>query len=161
MRGKSEDGAPLQPTPLHLAPIDVDVDGLRDFRTFLLRELDTNLRPAAHGIVNDHSMGVHFGAANQGINVRLARDRYDRSLKASTANLAEYISVAELLATVIHEVSTRYTDADLSSSASVGKLNDVLAAAFNAAASQPTVEQLEQAQETQRELNRMRTGTDL
>lgn len=154
MKDRGDDGPQLPLTSMRLTPIEVDVDGLKDFRAFLVRELDTNLRPAAHGIANDHSMGVHFGGLNHGLRVRAARERYRASLEASTSNLAEYIRVAEVLITAIHEVSTTYENTDLSSAASTSKINAALADAFTSVTSAPVAEQRAQTQETQRELHR-------
>jgi hypothetical protein len=159
MRQEADDGDAAQFTPMHLTPIDVNVEGLKDFREFLVRELDTNLKPGAQGIDNDHSMGVHFGALNQGVQVRAARDRYEASLRASTGNLAEYVMVAEVLIAAIHVATTKYADADLSAAASVDKIKAALTEAFNTATNE-RADVIKRADETQRELYRMRAGTN-
>jgi hypothetical protein len=159
MRQEADDGDAAQFTPMHLTPIDVNVEGLKDFREFLVRELDTNLKPGAQGIDNDHSMGVHFGALNQGVQVHAARDRYEASLRASTGNLAEYVMVAEVLIAAIHAATTKYADADLSAAASVDKIKAALTEAFNTATNE-RADAIKREDETQRELYRMRAGTN-
>jgi hypothetical protein len=159
MRNAGDDGQGQRFTPMQLTPIDVNVEGLKDFREFLVRELDTNLKPGAQGIGNDHSMGVHFGALNQGVQVRAARDRYEASLRASTGNLAEYIKVAEVLIAAIHEATTKYADADLSAAASVDKVKAALTDAFNTATNERD-DANKRKDDTQRELYRMRAGTN-
>ena len=158
MRNEGDDGEGKRFTPMQLTPIDVDVAGLKEFRSFLARELDTNLRPAAQRISNDHSLGARFGALNQGVHVRAAHDLYDAALKASTNNLAEYVMVAEVLIVAIHEVATKYTDADLSAAASVDKVKAALTDAFNNADLNKA--RLEAEHETQRETNRLHAGTN-
>jgi hypothetical protein len=161
MLPSGNDGEAPQLTSMRLTPIEVDVDGLKDFRTFLVRELDTNLKPGAQGISSDHSMGAHFGAGNAGARVRAAREHYANSLQASTVNLAEYIKTAEVLIDAIHRVAAKYADADLSSAATASKVDQELAAAFTTV----TLERSEAARrerehETQREQNRLRAGAN-
>jgi hypothetical protein len=159
MRSPDDDG--LRFTPMTLAPIDVDVDGLKDFRSFLIRELDTNLKPGAQGITNDHGMGAQFGIDNAGAQVQAARKRYAETLQISLNNLAQYVSTAEILIEAIQTVATKYTDADLSAQAAsdaVGR--DLLIAVDTAARARDEAIQREADQETQRELNRMRAGTN-
>jgi hypothetical protein len=158
MRYEGDDREAPQPTPTPLPRLDVHVDGLKDFRAFLVRELDTNLKPTAQGISNDHSMGARFGLLSQSLHVRAARERYDASLRASTNNLAEYVMVAEVLIAAIHEVVAKYTDADLSAAASVDKVNVALTEALNNA--DLVKARLEAEHETDRESHRQQAGTN-
>jgi hypothetical protein len=149
------------PSPqLTLTAVDVDIDGLLDFRTFLGRELDANLRPGVAGIANDHSLGVRFGADNVGFQVNAAKQRYFDSLVASTANLAAYIEAAEIIIEAIRRVIAAYGDADLSAEATSQRLNRELNQAFIAVrtAHEQAAQHL-QEQENQRELNRLRNVT--
>jgi hypothetical protein len=66
--------------------------------------------------------------------------------------------VAEVLIVAIHEVATKYTDADLSAAASVDKVKAVLTEAFNNADLNKA--RLEAEHETQRETNRLQAGTN-
>jgi len=133
------------------APIDVNVDGLKDFRAWLGRELDANLRPGAEGIVNDHSMGVRFGWRNAGRQVAIARQRYADSLEASTANLVQYVNASEVLIDAIRQVVTNYRASDLSAADSSQILTEVLGGVF-AGRTSPAVDQ---ASEDRREQHRM------
>ena len=159
MEYEEDDQVPERP-PMTLTPIDVDVDGLTDFRAFLIRELDTNLKPAADSICSDHGMGAHFGVGNAGTQVQAARKRYAEALEASTKNLATYVSTAEIMIEAIQKVATMYANVDLSAATTysgVGKdLFDALAAGVQ---DRLDAIQLERDQETRRELNRMRAGT--
>ena len=105
---------PSSPSP-PLVPIEVDIDGLQDFRSFLGRELDANLRPGAQGVAFDHLMGPGFGRDIVGLPMRNARERYLQALEASTANLAQYVATAEILIEAIRQVTTQYEAADLRS----------------------------------------------
>lgn len=113
-------------TPLNVVPIEVNVDGLNDFRAFLARELDTNLRPAAEGISNDHGMGVHFGVGNEGARIQAARTRYAEALQASYENLAQYIAISEILIEAIRTVTATYSEADLSAASRSKAITDTL-----------------------------------
>jgi len=151
------DGGIPPHTELKLTHVEVDVDGLTDFRSLLGRELDTNLKPGVQGITHDHSMGVGFGLRNVGNQVQAARRTYHESLRTSTANLAEYVETAEILIDAIHRVATKYGETDLSSAANSARVTAELAAAFNDAQAAKIVER---ERETLRELNRLRLGTE-
>jgi hypothetical protein len=159
MEYEEDDQVPERP-PMTLTPIDVDVDGLTDFRAFLIRELDTNLKPAADSICSDHGMGAHFGVGNAGTQVQAARKRYAEALEASTKNLATYVSTAEIMIEAIQKVATNYADADLSVAVQSDKVGQELFLALKAGVQERNhAVQLLINQETQRELNRMRAGT--
>lgn len=113
----NDQGGPNGPPPSSpgLTPIEVDIDGLQDFRSFLGRELDANLRPGAQGVALDHLMGPGFGRDIVGVPVADARQRYLEALKASTANLAQYVETAEVLIEAIRQVTSQYQAADLRS----------------------------------------------
>ncbi len=147
----------LPHTDLKLTHVEVDVDGLNEFRSFLGRELDTNLRPGVLGINNDHSVGVGFGQRNIGLQVQAARATYHESLRTSTANLTEYVEASEILIDAINRVATKYGETDLSSAANSARVAAELSAAFSEAQS---AKMAERERETQRELNRLRLGTE-
>ena len=112
-RGDSS-GSALGP-PSGPTPIEVDIDGLQDFRSFLGRELDANLRPGAQDVAFDHLMGAGFGRDIVGVPMANARQRYRQALEASTANLAQYVETAEVLIEAIRQVTARYEAADVRS----------------------------------------------
>jgi hypothetical protein len=122
-----EDGDSLAAAPLNITHVEVDVDGLDDFRTLLSRELDANLRPGADGVQHDYALGVGFGARNPGDGVQAAAGKYRDCLQGSMANLAAYIDAAEILVDAIGRVSTKYRDTDAASA----RINEELAAAFH------------------------------
>jgi hypothetical protein len=114
--GESND--PTTPLPdLNLVPVDVHIDGLDDFRAFLGRELDANLRPGVTTILADHILGVQFGVNIAGTGIQSARSRYHESLQAAATNLSTYVQVAEVLVETLHRVVDKYRESDLSSAA--------------------------------------------
>jgi hypothetical protein len=112
--------------------IQVDVDGLSDFRTFLGSELDANLGPGSHDVINDHVMGVRFGRHNPGHHVGEATSAYHSALETSTGNLNEYVRTARTLTQLIHIVVARYRTADLTAAGSAPDLNAALTDAVKA-----------------------------
>jgi hypothetical protein len=145
---------------MQLTHIDVDVDGLKDFRSFLVRELDANLKPGAQGISNDHGGGAHFGIGNAGVQVQAARKRYADALQASIDNLTQYVAAAEIFIEAIQTVTAKYTEADLSSaSKSQAVSKDLFDALEQGVQDRSLAIQTTADQETRRELNRMRAGT--
>jgi len=148
-------GHSLPYTPLDITHVEVDVEGLTDFRNLLDHELEENLRPAATGIQADHMLGVGFGRANPSPKMRSAQEEYRKVLQDSIETLAKYVAISENLVAAITRVSVLYRDADLTASAMATELNAAIAAAQTAF--QDKVER-EQAQETQRELNRLGIG---
>jgi hypothetical protein len=144
-------GKALPFTLLNINHVEVDVEGLTDFRNLLDRELETNLRPAATGIQADHMLGVGFGRANPSTQMRAAQEKYRQVLQDSVETLAKYVAVSENLIEAITSISTRYRDADLTASALATELNAAIDAARTAFQEQAEP----QSQETQRELNRL------
>jgi hypothetical protein len=118
---------------LRLSPVEVDLAGLDDFRAFVSRELDANLRPSADTIAVDHRRGVVFGDRHQGASVRTARYRYEESLATAAANLTAYLETAEILIAAMHRIGRNYRDADLSSAAGSAAVNRELTTAMVAA----------------------------
>ena len=131
--GADELAGRLPSTELRLSHVDVDLNGLDDFRTFIARELDANLRPAVDGIAADHRRGVGFGERNVGGNVQAARRRYYESLATSTANLVAYVEASEILIAAIKRITTNYRDSDLTSAAGSAAVNRELTTAIVAA----------------------------
>jgi hypothetical protein len=107
--------------------IEVDIDGLSDFRTFLTSEVDTNLRPGSDDVIYDHVMGVRFGHKNPGFNMGRATGSYDGALKSSTSNLYEYVKTADTLTQLIRQVLEKYRTSDLTAAGSSNQLDVVLA----------------------------------
>lgn len=110
-------GSSIPYVPINLTHYQVEIDGLDEFRSLLGRELDTNLRPAAERIFEDHGLGAAFGRGIPGHDVRLAREKYRYVLDGSIRMLAIYIAVAEHLTQTLAEIADEYRDADLTSAA--------------------------------------------
>lgn len=129
------DTEPVVPSPadLPLVPLEVDLAGLNDFRGFVSREIDANLRPCSDTIAADHRRGVGFGDRIRRGDIEVARQRYKETLAMSTANMAAYIETAEQLIDTIRRVMRDYSDADLASAAGSTAVNRELTAAMEAA----------------------------
>ena len=112
--------------------IQVDIDGLGDFRSFLSSEVDANLRPGSDDVIYDHVMGVRFGHRNPGFNVGQATSSYRGALVNSTNNLDEYVKTARTLTQLIRIVEESYRAADLTAAGSGNDLNTALAGAMEA-----------------------------
>jgi hypothetical protein len=106
--------------------IDVNIDGLDDFRGFVSRELNLNLVPGSDEVLNDHAIGVRFGARNPGFNVAAATRTYFDTLTISAMNLQEYVKTARDLVDLIAAVTARYRTADLTAAGSTGLLDAAL-----------------------------------
>jgi hypothetical protein len=115
MEVHDEGGTSLPYTHLNLTHLEVDVEGLDDFRKLVGQELEANLRPAAAGIKNDHELGVAFGLQNPSLLVREAQLRYGQVLEDSTRALTTYIAAAEHLIEAIGRISASYRDTELTS----------------------------------------------
>jgi hypothetical protein len=122
-----------QPEGFTLTGIQVDVDGLAAFRSMLHLELERNLRPGAQRIINDQMGGYGFGVNSASASVSYAQDVYLDALSASTNNLTMYIRIAQVLIDEIHDVVTRYGEADLSADDLVTRVGTRLSAANQAA----------------------------
>lgn len=103
-----------QPEGFNLTGIQVDVDGLAAFRSLLHLELERNLRPGAHRIINNHSAGLGFGLGSSSAAVNHAQDLYLDALNTSTNNLTMYLRIAQVLIDAVHDIITHYSESDLS-----------------------------------------------
>jgi hypothetical protein len=112
--------------------IQVDIDGLSDFRSFLSSEVDANLRPGSDDVIYDHVMGVRFGHHNPGYNVGEATTSYRGALINSTHNLDEYVKTARTLTQLIRIVEEKYRAADLTAAGSGKDLTTALTGAMDA-----------------------------
>jgi hypothetical protein len=106
--------------------IDVNIDGLSDFKGFLSRELNLNLAPGSDEVLNDHTIGVRFGARNPGFNVHAATTSYFRTLTVSATNLQEYVHSARDVIDLIEAVMKRYRLSDLTAAGSTSLLDSAL-----------------------------------
>src|SRR5262245_42793474 len=114
----------LPQAAMALAPIDVDIDSLDAFRSFVARELETNLSPAVAGINNDHAGGADFGMHNPGDQVQLVRKKYFDALLMTVTNLTAYVNLSEDIIQAIGRVVAGYQQSDLSASDSIKAVLD-------------------------------------
>jgi hypothetical protein len=110
--------------------IEVNVDGLGDFGTFVRRELDMNLKPGSDDVIYEHTLGVRFGFANAGHNLRQATQTYHGALVSSTNNLFEYVRTARLITQLINEVAHTYRTVNLTAAGSNHDLDQALSDAM-------------------------------
>ena len=113
--------------------IDVNIDSLGDFGTFVRSELDANLRPGSDDVIYEHTIGVRFGKSNAGQNVRTASHTYHDALVSSTNNLFEYVHTAQTMTQLINVMLRSYRAADLTAAGSSQTIGDSLAEAIEAA----------------------------
>jgi hypothetical protein len=99
-------------SPPALVGIQVDVDDLASFRSFLERELTQNLSPAAQSVIREHSLGPGFGWNSVSMQVQATHDQYATALKISTLNMAKYVHLAEALVSAMQDVMSGYRDSD-------------------------------------------------
>jgi hypothetical protein len=153
-------GATSSSAPLRLSPVEVDLAELDDFRSFVSRELDANLRPSADTIAVDHRRGVAFGDRHAGTSVQTARFRYQESLATAVANLSAYLDTAEVLIAAIRRIGRDYRDVDLASAAGSAAVNRELTTAM-VVASQTRINALAAARERAWRLKSERLVTDV
>jgi hypothetical protein len=111
-----------------LVGIQVDVDDLASFRSFLHRELTQNLSPAAQSVIREHSLGPGFGYNSVSMQVQATQDQYATALKISTLNMAKYVHLAEALISAMQDVMSSYRDSDLKAKDLTDKINERLTA---------------------------------
>ena len=116
--------------------LQVNIDGLNDFRALVGLEVDTNLEPGSDDVINDHVMGVRFGSRNPGHHMGTATKDYHDALDVSTKNLLAYVRTANLLTRTINIVMDQYQSVDLTAAGSSISLNKALDGAVQEAVSE-------------------------
>jgi hypothetical protein len=91
--------------------INVETGGLNKFATDVRADMDYVSEPAV-GRAKLPLDSVPFGAQNASGGVHAAKERYAKSLSASTANLANYLTAARLLAAAAEKVAADFDAVD-------------------------------------------------
>lgn len=105
--------------------INVETGGLDRFATDVRADIDNVTGPAV-GRATSPLDSVPFGAQNASGGVHAAKERYARSLTASTANLTNYLDAARLLAAAAEKVAAEFDAADARSAEGVNRVRQAL-----------------------------------
>jgi hypothetical protein len=109
--------------------INVETGGLNKFATDVHVDIDSVLAPATVRAQVQLYDGVHFGAKNASGAVHAAKERYARSLVASTENLKRYVEAAKLLAAAAQKVAAEFDASDSRAASSTAQAEQALWAA--------------------------------
>lgn len=105
--------------------ITVETGGLTRFATDVRADVDYVTEPAV-GRATMPLDSVPFGAQNAGGGVHAAKERYARSLRASTQNLGNYLAAARLLAAAAEKVAAEFDAGDARSAEGVKRVEHAL-----------------------------------
>ncbi|GID96503.1 hypothetical protein ACFQFC_27830 [Amorphoplanes digitatis] len=94
--------------------INVETGGLNKFATDVRADTDYVTEPAV-GRAKLPLDSVPFGAQNASGGVHAAKERYAKSLSASTANLGNFLTAARLLAAAAEKVAADFDAVDAGS----------------------------------------------
>ena len=109
--------------------INVETGGLNKFATDVHVDTDSVLAPATVRAQVQLSDGVRFGVKNASGAVHAAKERYARSLVASTENLKRYVDAAKLLAAAAQKVAAEFDASDSRAAKSTAQAEQALWAA--------------------------------
>lgn len=115
--------------------LQVDLDGIDDFVAALRHEIDENLRPGIHELIQSFEAGVGFGIMAFSPNVVAAQRYYRACLARASRLLADYAAAGEALASAAERMARRYRETDAMIAADAQTVADALA---DAAAPRPT-----------------------
>jgi hypothetical protein len=105
--------------------INVETGGLAKFATDVRADIDHVTEPAV-GRATLPLDSVPFGAQNASGGVHAAKQRYARSLSASTRNLESYLAAARLLAAAAEKVAAEFDATDARSAEGVKRVEHAL-----------------------------------
>jgi hypothetical protein len=105
--------------------INVETGGLAKFATDVRADIDNVTEPAV-GRATLPLDSVPFGAQNAGGGVHAAKQRYARSLSATTGNLSNYLAAARLLAAAAEKVAAEFDAGDARSAEGVKRVEQAL-----------------------------------
>ena len=105
--------------------INVETGGLTRFATDVRADVDYVTEPAV-GRATMPLDSVPFGAQNASGGVHAAKQRYARSLSASTQNLAGFLAAARLLAAAAEKVAAEFDTTDARSAEGVKRVEQAL-----------------------------------
>ena len=121
--------------------INVETGGLAKFATDVRADVDNVTEPAV-GRATLPLDSVPFGAQNASGGVHAAKQRYARSLSASTENLGNFLAAARLLAAAAEKVAAEFDASDARSAEGVKRVEQALfSAAEEARRAQAAAEQ--------------------
>jgi hypothetical protein len=105
--------------------INVETGGLTKFATDVRADTDNVAEPAV-GRATMPLDSVPFGAQNASGGVHAAKQRYARSLSASTENLTNYLAAARLLAAAAEKVAAEFDATDARSAEGTKRVQQAL-----------------------------------
>ncbi|GAA3350434.1 hypothetical protein GCM10020358_76340 [Amorphoplanes nipponensis] len=108
--------------------INVETGGLTKFAADVRADVDFITGPAV-GRATMPLDSVPFGARNAGGGVHAAKQRYARSLSASTENLGNFLAAARLLAAAAAKVAAELDASDARSAAGTKRVEQAMFAA--------------------------------
>ncbi|WP_212991241.1 hypothetical protein [Actinoplanes auranticolor] len=121
--------------------INVETGGLSKFATDVRADVDNIVEPAV-GRATLPLDSVPFGAQNASGGVHAAKQRYARSLSASTENLSNFLAAARLLAAAAEKVAAEFEATDARSAEGTKRVEQALfSAAEDARATRIAAEQ--------------------
>jgi hypothetical protein len=110
------------------AGINVETGGLTKFATDVRADVDYITEPAV-GRATMPLDSVPFGAQNASGGVHAAKQRYARSLSASTENITNFLAAARLLAAAAEKVAAEFDASDARSAEGTKRVEQALFAA--------------------------------
>lgn len=113
--------------------IRVETDGLNKFSEKVQGDIARTIEPGYSDAKVSLASGVGFGATSASGGVHAAKARYAESLRASTANIVEYMAAARVLADAAVKVAASFDAADSSSAVQVAEVKHALQAALTEA----------------------------
>jgi hypothetical protein len=105
--------------------INVETGGLTRFATDVRADIDYVTEPAV-GRATLPLDSVPFGAQNASGGVHAAKQRYARSLTASTQNLSNFLDAARLLAAAAEKVAAEFDASDARSAEGAKRVEQAL-----------------------------------
>ncbi|MGW4941718.1 hypothetical protein ACWEOZ_09035 [Actinoplanes sp. NPDC004185] len=121
--------------------INVETGGLNKFAEDVRADVDNITEPAV-GRATLPLDSVPFGAQNASGGVHAAKERYARSLTASTENLSNFLAAARLLAAAAEKVAAEFDATDARSAEGTKRVEQALfSAAEEARRAQAAAEQ--------------------
>jgi hypothetical protein len=109
--------------------VDVDIQGLDDFRDLLRSELDANFKPVTERVIMEHRAGVTFGARNASGEMQAVRLTYAHCLGRAMQNLAAYVEASEILIAAAARIAGSYRRTDELAAANIRTIESALKSA--------------------------------
>ena len=113
--------------------IRVETDGLNKFSEKVQGDVARTIEPGYSDAKVSLASGVGFGANSASGGVFAAKERYRESLRASTANIVEYMAAARVLADAAAKVAATFDASDGRSADRVDEVKAALQAALTEA----------------------------